>query len=185
MKRKNGTAVILGIIIFALLIAAAIILQNAYLLYAASAVPILLVPFMPDIPASQTLKPGKPAGPVRLYRTSGQEGAGFLIIEAAPGAIRWNKRRLYFPVDGLPVISGSASMNMTTGLPVLQYDLVRHGRKKHLFGIELSHLKDRIRTLSYTTDEVSRLVIRMEDLPVSGTGRGAARTSAVGKGLEA
>lgn len=184
MKNKNGIAVVLGLLIFALLIAAAIMLQNAYLLYAATAVPILLVPFVPDIPASQTLKPGRISDPVRLYRTSVQAGEGFLIIEAAPGAIRWNKRRLYFPVDGLMVVPDNGSTS-AAGLPVLQYDLIRHGRKKNLYGIELAHLKDRIRTLSYTTDEVTRLVIRMEDLPQQGAARDSSRSASVGKGLEA
>lgn len=187
MKNRNGVAVIFGLLIFALLIAAAIVLQNAYLLYAATAVPILLVPFIPDIPSSQTLKPGRKSETVRLYRTSGQEGTGFLIIEAAPGGIRWNKRTLYFPVEGLPVRSGSgvAGTDGAAGLPVLQYDLIRHKRKKHLHGIQLDHLKDRIRTLSYTTDEVTRLIIRMEDLSETGTPRNAAQSPAVGKGLEA
>lgn len=185
MKSKNSLAVIAGILIMAGCIAAAIKLQSAYLLYAATAVPILLVPFIPDIKTSRTLKPGGPSSRIRIYRTGQQDGQGFIVIEAAPGAIPWSKRRLYFPVTGIPSAPAPKHSMDTAGIPVLQYDLVRHRRKKHLYGIELANLAARFRTLSYTPDEVTRLVVRMEDLAAAGSTHTGTRSSAMEKGLQA
>ncbi|MDF2925352.1 MAG: hypothetical protein K0R57_4266 [Paenibacillaceae bacterium] len=164
MNRRNGPAVFAGIVLFGTLIAAAILAQSAYLLYAASGIPILLVPFLPDIKTSKVLKPGKPSSGIRMYRTSDQEGGGFLVIEGDAGSLPWNKRRLYFQVEGVPSVAPSPYSNDTAGIPVLAYDLVHHPRKKQLYGIELAHLNARFRTLSYTPEEATRLIIRMEDL---------------------
>lgn len=185
MKSKNGKAVFFGILIFALLIAAAIVLQSAYLLYAATAVPILLVPFLPDLSSSQKLKPGRSSVPVRIYRTSPEVDAGLLVIEAAPGAIQWNKKKLIFSLEGVPVHSRAGSRDVSAGVPVLLYDLVKQGKKRNMYGIVLNHLKDRLNTMSYTTDEVTRLVIRMEDLISLDPANTAARARQVSKGLEA
>lgn len=189
MKSKNGLVAVAGLILFAGLIAAAIVLQSAYLLYAATGIPILLVPFLPDFKTSQTLKPGKDGSRIRVYRTGSTEGDGFVIIEAEPGAIPWNKSRLYFPVSGLPTASGFAYYPDTASVPVLAHDLVRHRRKKDVFGIELAHLANRFRTLSFTPDEVTRLIIRTEDLTQptgpSASIPGATTTHPIGKELQA
>ncbi|WP_438444577.1 hypothetical protein [Gorillibacterium sp. sgz5001074] len=185
MKSKNGLAVMVGLIIFVLLIGLAILLQSAYLLYAATAVPILLVPFLPDWSSTQTLRPGRRTSKVRLYRTAQEEGEGFLVIEADPGAIQWNKRKLLFSLEGVPVHTGDPLPASSAALTVLLYDLSKHGRKKSRFAIELAHLKDRVSSLSYTTDEVTRLVIRMEDLSTLDPAFQAPRTTQVRKGLEA
>lgn len=185
MKSNNGKAVIIGIILFGLLIAAAIYLQSAYLLYAASGVPILLVPFLPDLSVAQTIRPGRTTASIRMYRTSPLPGDGFLVIEAAPGAIHWNKERLFFALEGVPVHAAAGHPSLSAGLAVLQYDLIKHRRKKNTYGIELAHLKDRLSTLPYTSDEVTRLVIRMEDLAAMDPAYTASRTAQVRKGLEA
>jgi hypothetical protein len=185
MKNKNSLAVIIGLLLFGGLITAAILLQSAYLLYAATAIPILLVPFIPDIKTSKTLKPGSSNSKIRMYRTDHPDGEGFLIIEADPGAIPWNKRRLYFPVTGIPVLADSSHTVNTAGIPILQYDLIKHRRKSNVYGIELANLAPRFRTLSYTADEVTRLIIRLEDIkPADDTPIGA-RPSALGKELQA
>lgn len=185
MKNKNGIAVWLGIILFAALILAAIKLQSAYCLYAASAIPVLLVPFLPDLPSAQRLKPGSKSSGIRMYRTSSLPDDGFLIIETEPGAIAWSRRKLLFSVAGVPVVSAAIHGGMSAGLTVLPYDLFHARKKKNLYGIHLPQLNDRLRTLSYTTDEVTRLVIRMEDLAALDPAYGAVRNAQVGKGLEA
>lgn len=172
---KNTLALIFGVFVFGGLIAAAIILQSAYLLYAATGIPILLVPFLPDIRTSKILKPGDAGSQVRLYRTSSNTGEGFVIIEAAPGHFPWHKRKIYFSLNGIPTVTSSLYSPNTAGIPVLPYDLTVHRRHKHLHGIELVNLSSRLRTLSYTTAEVTRLVIRVEDL----TGQPAVSNSSV------
>lgn len=184
MKSKKNLAAIIGLLLFGGLIAAAIVVQSAYLLYAASGIPILLVPFLPDIRTSKTLKPGSQDAKIRLYRTQQEGTDGFLIIEADPGAMPWNKRRLYFTATNVPATAASYLPD-SAGIPVLHYDLVRHPRKKNMFGIELAHLTERFRTLSYTPDEVTRLVIRIEDLKPAPTKITGAKSQSIGQELQA
>ncbi|MDF2935242.1 MAG: hypothetical protein K0Q90_615 [Paenibacillaceae bacterium] len=182
---KNSLALAAGLILFFGLIASAILLESAYLLYAATAIPILLVPFIPDLKTSQTVKAGPSASRLRAYRTENETGEGFIILESLHGGIPWNKKRIYFPVDGLPAAAPSAYPAGTAGIPVLQYDLVPHRRRKDLYGIELANVAARFRTLSFTTDEVTRLVIRLEDLRPADPAMTEHRTASVRKSFPA
>lgn len=185
MKFKNGLAVLTGLIIIALLIGSAILLESAYLLYAATAIPILMVPFIPDIRTKQTVNAGKPSAPIRLFRTSAQPGEGFLIIETDPGALDWSQPRLYINTDRLPLLPQGLQHTQAASMTILQYDLVQHPRKKNLFAIELQNVIDRLQNQSYTTEEITRLVIRMEDLKLQGAAGTVTRTAPARKGLEA
>ncbi len=49
-------------------------------------------------------------------------------------------------------------------MTVLKYDLFLHRRKKNWIGISLTQLEQRTEQLSYTTNEINRLVIRMSDV---------------------
>lgn len=185
MKIKNGIIITSGMILFAVLIAAAIFLQSAYLLYAASAIPFLLVPFIPDIPGSQKLKNHNKSGDVRIYRTGSSALDGLIIIDFTPGTIYWNKRRLYFSMEGVETVPAHAVPVEAASVPVLSYDLFRHPRKTNWYGIRLNHLVERLHAFSFTTDEIARLVIRLEDLDQTNISPSLPRTSPVGKKLEA
>lgn len=182
---KNSLALTAGLILFFGLIASAILLQSAYLLYAATGIPILLVPFIPDLKTSQTVKPGQSSSRMRVYRTDNEEGEGFIVLESLHGGIPWNKKRIYFPVADLPAPAPSSYPAGSAGIPVLQYDLFPHRRKKGFYGIELANVAARFRTLSFTTDEVTRLVIRMEDLFPAEPGITETRTAPVRKSYPA
>lgn len=184
-KSKHSLALAAGLILFFGLIASAILLESAYLLYAATGIPILLVPFIPDLKTSQTVKPGQSAPHMRVYRTHNEQGEGFIILESLQGGIPWNKKRLYFSLDGLPAAAPSAYPAGTAGVPVLQYDLVPHRRRKDLYGIELANVAARFRTLSFTTDEVTRLVIRLDDLSPADAAKTELRTAPVRKSFPA
>jgi hypothetical protein len=100
---------------------------------------------------------------VNIFKTAGEDNAGLLVIEFKPGAVRWNKHLLYFQAEDIP--TGSESNDeFTATLPVLKFDLKKHRLRKNWIGIRLSHLKERSASYSYTIDEVSRLVIHMEDI---------------------
>lgn len=182
---KSSLALIAGLILFTGLITSAILLQSAYLLYAATGIPIMLVPFIPDVKTSQTVKPGHPSSRMRIYRTDNEAGEGFIILESLQGGIPWNRKRIYFPVAGLPSAAPSAYPAGTAGVPVLQYDLIPHRRKEGYYGIEMANVAARFRTLSYPPDEVTRLVIRMEDLRSADPAHLGARTAAVSKSVQA
>ncbi|MNC21962.1 hypothetical protein D3C75_699500 [compost metagenome] len=68
---------------------------------------------------------------------------------------------------------------------MLQFDLVPHRRNKELYGIEMANVAARFRTLSYTTDEVTRLVIRLEDLRPEDPAMPEHRTASVRKSFPA
>ncbi len=184
-RPKNSLALAAGLILFFGLIASAILLESAYLLYAATGIPIMLVPFIPDLKTSQTVKPGQSASRMRVYRTDNENGEGFIILESLQGGIPWNKKRLYFPVDGLPTTAPTAYPAGTAGIPVLQFDLVPHRRNKELYGIEMANVAARFRTLSYTADEVTRLVISLEDLRPADPAKPERRTASVRKSFPA
>lgn len=189
MVTKNVNALIAwcGLAAFALLIALAIFFESAYTLYAASVLPIIVVPFLPDIPASQWLKPSGKKSRVRIYRTSpnAEDPGAFVIIECAPGTIRWNCRKFYFSTEGIPVRHPSADASIKS-VPVLAFDLIPHRRRKNSYAIRANHLIERMASLSVSPEDITRLVIRLEDLqrlrradePISGA-------TAVNKGLQA
>lgn len=187
MVKKNLNSLILcyGLALFVLLIALAIVFESAYLLYAASVLPIIIVPFLPDIPAGQWLKPSDKSG-FRLYRTTPQAGdpSGFVIIECRPGSIRWNRSKLYFSLEGIPVQPANEDINVTS-LPVLAYDLSPHRRRKNSYCIHLKHLLQRTAALAIEPDNVTRLMIRLEDLQQFQRSKTLSSPSTVGKGLQA
>lgn len=189
MKFKTGIIVFAGILLFALFIALAIKYESAFLLYGASVVPFLLVPFLPDIPSSQWLKPaGTKKGNVTIYRTEAapETHNGLIVIDFTPGTIDWGKRRLYFSIDGIPTaVYQVPETPGTATLSVLPYDLLIHPRKKHCYGIQLKHLLERSSSFSFTTDEVGRFIIRAEDLQQLHSSRSVTKSETLGKGLGA
>ncbi|WP_166241322.1 hypothetical protein [Paenibacillus turpanensis] len=159
MSRTNFWIGIAGTVIFIVLLGLAVNNESPTLVYAASLFLVFLVPFLPDIPSNQYIKPDRDH---RFTFTASAED-GLMTITFDPKAIYWNKSRLYFPVEDLylqkTVISGSG-----TPISVLAYDLVAHPRKKGWVGIQLKPIKERSSALPVPVTEATQFVVRLEDL---------------------
>lgn len=167
MNRKNWiiSGTLLGL--FLMLILIAILVQSAYLLYAASLLPVGIVPFLPDLRSNQWLKRDGDAG-VDLYllKPEGATKSEFLVLEFAPKKLKWNKQSLYFPVteEKYPVLAELKSSDNSSAT-VLPYDLSVHPRKQGWYQINLRNLKERVSSgLPVTTNEIGRILIRLDDL---------------------
>ncbi|WP_248929971.1 hypothetical protein [Paenibacillus hamazuiensis] len=167
MSKSNRIFLLLSVCLFALLIGLAVYKESSYFLYAASAIPLLIVPFLPDIKTNQYIKKGNSQPDVWLARTADESGPDRIVIGFEPGFIAWNKRRLYFCTDDIPAESGSAkapSRDITASLSVLKFDLVPHPKKAGWVGIELANLAQRTQGMSYTVDDINRLILSAEDV---------------------
>lgn len=181
---KRILALFTASVVFIALIVLAIHYQSANFLYAASALPILIVLLIPDVRSNQYIKPQKHKGQVHVYRTTGKSGPELLVITFQPGYIHWNKHIVYFQADDVPAADQKTNDPFTATFSVLKFDLVRHPRKPQWIGIRLAHLRERSKSLSFTIDEVNRFVIRMEDIREI-AGRPAPVTSAANKNVQA
>jgi hypothetical protein len=164
MKIKQWVG-LLCLLLFGLLIALAVYKQSAYILFAASLLPIVIVPLLPDIRTNQKANPAKNKR-FRIYTTTVEDGTSpdFVVVEFIPGSVQWNKHLLYFPVERLPSEGKGRSLEDGISIPVLGYDLVRHPRRKNWAGIRLKHLVQRNAGFSFTLKEVSRLVIPYSEI---------------------
>ncbi|SEC54180.1 hypothetical protein [Paenibacillus sp. GP183] len=165
MKRSTF-GLIISVLLFLIFIVLAIMLESTAYLYIASILPIVIVPFLPDLRSSQYIRTDKPRQSVRLIKLRSSEGStgALLVIAFAPGFVNWRKNRLYFNFGDAVTYEALLPEDDIVSMPVLKYDLNRHPRKKNWVGISLPQLKQRIKQLSYTTKEVNRLVIQLEDL---------------------
>lgn len=139
--------------------------QSTIYLYIASVCPLLVVPFLPDIRSNQYIKP-KADGAVRLITMENKETgeSEFLVILFNPGYIKWNGGNLFFNLsDNMKDVYIKPDPYAAT-LTVLKFDLLKHRRKKNWIGISLAQLQQRTEQLSYTTNEVNRLLIRISDI---------------------
>lgn len=153
------------IFVFLALIGVAIMLQSAIYLYAASAMPILIVMALPDARTNQYIRGKKALEAVKIYKLSDEENP-LLILTCQPGFIHWNSKKLYFNLNDVQSTPHSAELanEEHASLSVLGFDLTAHPSKTGWIGIDLAQLKLRTANLSYTTDEITRLVIPMKDL---------------------
>lgn len=153
------------LLLFLTFIVLSLMFQSTTYLYIASVCPLLVVPFLPDIRSNQYIKP-KANGGVRLISMENKDGgdSDFLVILFEPGYIKWNGGMLYFNLtDKMKDVYVKPDPFAAT-LTVLKYDLFTHRRKKNWVGISLSQLQQRTEQLSYTTNEVNRLIIRISDM---------------------
>lgn len=163
LSKKNVRLFCASIILFGVLLGLAALLQEEMLIYAASAVPILIVVFLPDIKRYQYIRSG--SRNVAIYK-QGDGEESILVITFEPGFLRWKSGMAYFhlkDIAGQPQ-PGTAAQQNAASISVLAFDLSAHRRKTGWIGINLAQLAQRTANLSYTTDEVTRLVIYMKDL---------------------
>jgi hypothetical protein len=166
--KKTTIALLLASGLFVVLLGAAVYYQSSNFLYAASAVPILIVIFIPDIKSSQYIKPGR-SNRVSLSKTGGADGPELLSITFEPGYVNWKRRIVYFaatdafdaPTDGANAVTAP---DIIASLRVLKYDLLPARDRNRWIGIQLDNLKERSTSLAFSLDTVNRLVIQMDDI---------------------
>jgi hypothetical protein len=148
------------------LIGLAIFFQSELFLYAASALPILIVSVLPDIRQNQYIRGPKDREAIQLYKQSNGEDP-LMIVAFQPGFVRWKCKKLFFylaDIEKHPSPPQDTQQGRAVSLSVLAFDLSLHRDKPGWIGIDLAQLAQRTAHLSYTTDEITRFVIRMSDL---------------------
>ncbi|CAG7646629.1 hypothetical protein ACFQI7_23970 [Paenibacillus allorhizosphaerae] len=167
MSKHKGLWLSASIVLFLALIALAIVFESTQFLYAASALPIVIVLLLPDI-QNQYIHSNKKKQALFTKHGEGDEAA--IAITFSPGYVQWKRNKLYFRIDSVAVSdkTEAAVGADAVSLGVLPFDLCVHPRKAGWVGIDLSQIAERTRGLSFTTKEVTRLVIRMNDLETIG-----------------
>jgi hypothetical protein len=165
MTKKQAWSLTGIVLCFLALLALAVLFESELFIYAASALPILMVLLLPDIRQNQYIRSRKDRPLIQLQKVvNGDES--LLVVSFQPGYVRWHCKQLYFdlnelspdPIPAMPQTGNAAS------IPVLPFDLTPHPHRAGWFGINLSQLAHRMVNQSYTTEEVARFVISMNDL---------------------
>lgn len=158
---KNKWLLLFSLIVFALFFISSIVRESPLLLYIASAIPIFVVFFIPDIKTSQRLKPNRNG--VEIVKLIGGSGEPeWLIVTFKPGTIDWNRRQLSIPFRRAPAVESLPVDDYTAVLTVLPHDLrVRPGSGR--VGVSLANLSERTVGLPFTVHEVNRLVLTLAD----------------------
>jgi hypothetical protein len=164
MRKNHLKFFILGLFLIVICLLLAFLMKSANMLFAASLIPFLIAPFMPDIRSKQMIKPYSKSLQVYGVANSDKQEPNYVVIEFQPGHIHWNQNLLYFSVDHIAVMEPGHYTNQAAALPVLRYDLVLRRGKKRWIGIYLKHLVERSSSFSFTINEVNRLVISMQDI---------------------
>ncbi|WP_310185244.1 hypothetical protein [Bacillus sp. 3255] len=140
--------------------------ESTVYLYIASFCPLLIVPFLPDLRSGQYIKPNQAKGAVRLITMENKDksGSDFLVILFEPGYVKWKNSKLFFNLDDVMKDVYIKPDPFAATMTVLKYDLFPHRRKKNWVGISLTQLQERMAQLSYTTNEINRIVIQMSDI---------------------
>jgi uncharacterized integral membrane protein len=163
--KTNIYGLIVSVFLFLIFIVLAIKFESTAYLYTASFLPLIIVLFLPDIRSSQYINTGKQTQQVRLIKLRGTgEAEAVFVIAFAPGYVKWRKKHLYLNVKDAVTYAALLPEEYIVSMPVLKFDLTPHPRKKTWVGISLPQLADRTKQLHFTTDEVNRFVIQMEDL---------------------
>lgn len=166
-SKTTRILLLLSVFVFLGLIGLAVYMESTYMLYAASAVPLFIVPVLPDIRGSQFIRSGKQGkqASVSITGTTDESGTGRITIAFSPGYVAWHKRRLYFNTDDImPALAAPGAEANAVSAPVLRFDLIAHPRKQGWVGIQLANLVQRTQGVSYTTDEISRLILNASDV---------------------
>ncbi|WP_186445782.1 hypothetical protein [Paenibacillus cremeus] len=165
MTTKKWLYLYASIILFLGLIGMAVFNESTYFLYAASALPILIVIFLPDRDQAQYI-PAKRSKNKKISITKQAAGGEATLSIAFPaGYVQWKRSKLYFHLDSITEAEAAGTSEArSASLSVLPFDLSVHPRKQGWIGIDLAQMAERTRGLAYTTDEVNRFVIRMSDL---------------------
>ncbi|MDU0203907.1 MULTISPECIES: hypothetical protein [Paenibacillus] len=164
--KPNHFGLITSSILFLTFIVLSLVFQSTTYLYIASVGPLLIVPFLPDIRSGQYIKPNQAKGAVRLITMENKDksGSDFLVILFEQGFVKWDRRQLYFNLDDVMKDVYIKPDPFAATMTVLKYDLSLHRKKKNWIGISLPQLQQRMSQLSYTTNEINRIVIQLSDV---------------------
>lgn len=164
--KTNIIGFIFSLLVFVIFIVLAIVFQSTNYLYTASILPLVIVPFLPDIKAGQFVDPAKSGNQVRLIRLQGNEpsASDLLVIAFEQGFVDWRRKTLYFRLEDAVPYASLQPEPYTVSIAVLGYDLKKHPRKKNWIGVSLQNIAGRTKHLSYTTNEINRLVIQLQDI---------------------
>jgi hypothetical protein len=162
--KANKLLLALGLVLFLALLGASIWKQSPILLYIASAIPIFIVPFLPDIRTAQKLHPSRQSVQIVKLTDAAGEEAEWFVVSFNPGTIYWNKKWLVIPTEGMNRVNEIHTDDYTASLTVLKYDLRTRKNHSGKISVYLPNLIERTKGLNYTVEDVNRLMIRMDDL---------------------
>jgi hypothetical protein len=164
--KPNHFGLITSSILFLTFIVLSLVFQSTTYLYIASVGPLLIVPFIPDIRSGQYIRPNQAKGAVRLITMENKDksGSDFLVILFDQGFVKWDHKQLYFNLDDVMKDVYIKPDPFAATMTVLKYDLSLHRSKKGWVGISLAQLQQRMSQLSYTTNEINRIVIQLSDV---------------------
>jgi hypothetical protein len=165
MTKKQIWSLIGAVFLFVALLGLALLFESELFIYAASAIPILIVLVLPDIRQNQYMHSGKNASNVQFVKVANGDEP-LIVISFQPGFVRWHCRKLYFDLNDLQLNSAETlpAVGNSASISLLSFDLSAHPRRAGWFGIDLAQISQRTANLSYTTEEVNRFVIQMKDL---------------------
>jgi hypothetical protein len=165
MKKSSFKYFAIGICLIAICLILAYMIQSAYLLFTASILPVLILPFLPDIRTNQTIEPLKSNKSIQVYGIADEnQTAKYVVIEFKPGKIHWSKHVLYFSADHVALAPTSSLKQDAAALPIHKPDLVLKKGKYRWVGIRLNNLPERASSFPLTLKKVNRLVISIEDI---------------------
>ncbi|SFL64976.1 hypothetical protein SAMN03159341_10863 [Paenibacillus sp. 1_12] len=165
MSKKQKWSLVSAVFLFVALLGLALLFESELFIYAASAIPILIVMTLPDIKQHQYIQRSKAQGDIQVYKVANGDEP-LLVISFQPGFVRWHCKKLYFDINELHAesIETLPADGDAASIPVLSFDLSAHPRRTGWFGINLAQLSQRTVNLSYTTQEVNRFIVHMKDL---------------------
>jgi hypothetical protein len=165
MKNSSIKYFTIGLFLIVFCIGLAFVIQSAYLLFTASILPVLILPFLPDIRTNQTIVPLKNNNSIQVYGvTDDNQTAKYVVIEFKPGKIHWSKQILYFSADHVALAPTTSLKQDAAALPIHKNDLVLKNGKNHWVGIRLNSLDERASSFPFKLNKVNRLVISIQDI---------------------
>ncbi|QGQ98108.1 hypothetical protein EHS13_26080 [Paenibacillus psychroresistens] len=165
MKKTSFKFFAIGLLGIVICLVLAYVLQSAYLLFAACVLPLLILPYMPDIRTNQEINPLSKNKSIQVYGiTSGENQASYVVIEFKPGRIIWSKHALYFSADHVAMAPTSSLKSNAIALPIYKSDLIIKKGKHRWVGIKLKGMTERSSKFSFKLKQVNRLVVSIQDI---------------------
>jgi hypothetical protein len=165
MKNTSFKYFAIGVLSIAICLGLAFAIQSAYLLFAASVLPLIILPFLPDIRSNQQIDPLTKNKSIQVYGvTSDENQPSYVVIEFKPGKVLWSKQILYFSADHVAITPTAGLKSNAIALPIYKNDLVIKKSKYRWVGIKLKHMTERSNSFSFKLNQVNRLVISIQDI---------------------
>jgi hypothetical protein len=165
MKKTSFKYFSIGILCIIICLVLAFVMQSANLLFAASVLPLIILPFLPDLRSNQKIDPSSKNKSVQVYGiTSDNNQPNYVVIEFKPGKVHWSKQVLYFSADHVAIAPTASLKQNAIALPIHKHDLMIKKGKYRWVGIKLKHMVERSNSHSLKLNQVNRLVINIQDI---------------------